>query len=102
VPALLTDAEYTDEFALLPCGHAVALASERACPRCQGQGVVGLEPDLAALGLCVPETLDEALVVIERLIGEVARWRASLDDAVEAWWRRLERERAQREKEVTR
>lgn len=96
-PARLTDAEYADEYCLLPCGHQPVSADEQVCPRCEGRREVGLAVDLPALGLLFPETYQNALWVIAELIERVHGWKQTLDEAVATWQRRVEAERALRE-----
>lgn len=99
-PALLTDDEDADPTLVLPCGHVKDTSEEQVCPRCDGRREIGLAVDLPALGLPFPETYEDALRVIVELVERVHGWRETLDDAVAAWQRRAERERALREGDV--
>lgn len=87
-----------DEWGVLAeCGHRIARVDEVPCPRCSGRGAVGIVPGLAALGLEVPETLEEALAVIERLLHVIDAEVELRESTVRLLLRRLERERYEKE-----
>lgn len=53
----------------------------RLCPRCAGSGLVGVEPELAGLGLRLPATIEEAYAVLRDLVAQLEQYRELLDAA---------------------